>query len=180
MIKKAAAPKTDKPKAQAAAKPQQPASSFNSQDYLVEEFAMRWSYALPAYPPADFNYSPALTAQKLNCVPYEAFTRLKDVTDKKVKDDLRKEGTTLVHAVAFYPGLFRDAGGKLYDLRPNTDDIVRPSLLTFQKMAKGSLQGLLLTAYQKQLEELEDPQHSPYDREYETEIMIPSLKKKIG
>jgi len=113
-------------------------------------------------------------------VPYEDFTRLKDASDKKVKDDLRKEGTTLVHAVPFYPGLYRDAGGKLYDLRPNTDDIVRPSLLTFQKMAKGRLQGLLLTAYKKQLAQLEDPGHSPYDKEYETETMIPSLTKKIA
>jgi hypothetical protein len=37
-----------------------PISSFSNLEYVVEEFAKRWSYAMPAWPPKDFDYGPAL------------------------------------------------------------------------------------------------------------------------
>ena len=67
---------------------------------------------------------------------------------------LLKVGTTLVHQIEHYPGIFLDTEGKMYDLRPNDDTIIRPSLATFHKMDKHKLQSLLVDAYQKQLKEL--------------------------
>jgi len=46
-------------------------------------------------------------------------------------------------------------------------------------MEKEKLQSLLLTAYQKQLAELEDASHSPYDLGYEQKSLIPELKEKV-
>jgi len=33
---------------------------MTSKTFLVEEFSLRWNYALPAYPPQDFNYESVL------------------------------------------------------------------------------------------------------------------------
>jgi len=34
--------------------------SFVDRDYLVLEFAKRWNYALPAYPPPEYDYGVVL------------------------------------------------------------------------------------------------------------------------
>lgn len=72
---------------------------------------------------------------------------------------LLKDGHTLVYQLDEYPGIFRDKAGKLYDLRPNNENIIRPSLKTFTEMPTKKLQSYLLDAYKKQLEELERPDH---------------------
>jgi len=41
-----------------------------------------------------------------------------------------------VQAVEHYPGLFRNVDGEMFDLRPNTPEIVRPSIKTFTEMPK--------------------------------------------
>jgi hypothetical protein len=94
--------------------------------------------------------------------------------------DLLKPGMTLVYELSEYPGIFRDKTGTNHDLRPNDDKIVRPSLKTFTEMPTNRLQRLLHDAYKKQLEELEKPDHEQYDKGYEEECLIPSLKRKIA
>ena len=38
---------------------------FKNQAYVVEEFAQRWWYVLPAYPPTNYDYSAKLNELKL-------------------------------------------------------------------------------------------------------------------
>jgi len=38
---------------------------FSSLEYLVEEFAKRWNYSLPPYPPPNYDYAKDLEARKL-------------------------------------------------------------------------------------------------------------------
>ena len=42
----------------------------------------------------------------------------------------------MVYEDEHYPGIFRDKEGKSYDLRPSSDDIIRPSIQAFSKMNK--------------------------------------------
>ena len=86
-----------------------------------------------------------------------------------------KTGLTLVYEVEHYQGIFRSADGKVFDLRPNTETIIRPCLKTFQEMPRIKLQQLLLKAYESQLAQLQKDEHHPYDRCYEITELIPSL-----
>jgi hypothetical protein len=149
---------------------------FKNHQFLVEEFSVRSNQVLAPYPPANYDYSSALVAQSLNRVTSEQFQKLKhynpeeakavaELPTKKVsakkslaatKDsaldalkDLLKPRMTLVYELAEYPGIFRDKNGTNYDLRPNDDKIVRPSLKTFTEMPTNKLQRLLLEAYKK-------------------------------
>jgi hypothetical protein len=77
-------------------------------------------------------------------VSNELFQKLKYVKPEDSKSDSAlakhlKPGKTLVYPVDHYPGLYRSAEGKIIDLRPNDDKIIRPSIETFQKMAKSEL-----------------------------------------
>ena len=68
--------------------------------------------------------------------------------DKK-KDDVKdtneapvhmiKSGFSLVHEVDHYPGLFKNDKSEMFDLRPNTSEIIKPSLQTFHNMDKKKL-----------------------------------------
>jgi len=142
----------------------------------VEEFSVRFNQVLAPYPPANYDYSSALLAQSLNRVTSEQFQKLKHYNPEEAKavaespskkggskkslsapkdsaldalKDLLKPGMTLVYELNEYPGIFRDKSGTNYDLRPNDDKIVRPSLKTFTEMATNKLQRLLLEAYKK-------------------------------
>lgn len=159
--------------------PKKAGLDFKDHTFLVDEFACRFNYVLPDYPPTNFDYTCALQAQKLNCVSIEQFNKLKHLNPEEAKqlapesptkkpsakkslaasnDDalksLLKDNHTLVYQLDEYPGIFRDKLGKLYDLRPNNDTIIRPSLKTFTEMPTKKLQAYLLDAYKKQLEEL--------------------------
>ena len=59
-----------------------------------------------------------------------------------------------------FPGMFKDAAGNTYDLRPME---TCPSLNNFTRMDKTKLQELLKKAYDKQIETLETLEQ-PYDR----------------
>jgi hypothetical protein len=52
---------------------------------------------------------------------------------------LLKPGYTLVYAVDHYSGLFRNDKGEVFDLRPNDEEIIKPSLKTFNDMDKKKL-----------------------------------------
>jgi hypothetical protein len=41
---------------------------FSNKLHLVDEFAKRWWYALPIWPPADFDYNAQLSANNLEAV----------------------------------------------------------------------------------------------------------------
>jgi hypothetical protein len=120
---------------------------------LVEEFATRWNYALPAYPPAGYDYAPELKKKKLSKVPVDLFSKLKYVKagDGSELSKHLKSGQTVVHEVEHFPGIFRSLDGKTYDLRPNDEKIIKPCLQTFVNMPMPKLQSLLLKSYKAQL-----------------------------
>lgn len=123
-------------------------SAFGSHAFLVEEFAKRWNYALPTYPPEGFDYSKDLIASKLHLVSLQDFNRLKAGQNEETKIDKKiPNGFQIVHSVEHYPGLFRSTTGEIFDLRPNTPTIIRPSLKTFNEMPKDRLKELLIKAY---------------------------------
>ncbi|GAB65112.1 hypothetical protein PCYB_051300 [Plasmodium cynomolgi strain B] len=60
------------------------------------------------WPTPDFNYEPELTKRKLRLVPLEEY---------EDEEDINKEGFRKVYEISAFPGVFRDATGKAYDLR---------------------------------------------------------------
>ena len=58
---------------------------MNNMSYLVEQFSQRWWYALPAYPPENFDYKPDLEKLKLNCVSTADFLKLKNANPEESK-----------------------------------------------------------------------------------------------
>ena len=75
---------------------------------MVTELACRWNYALPSYPPKNFNFESALSKEGFKLVDTANFARLK--TDS---------GEKIVTGVDYFEGLFRDKLGKCHDLRPH-------------------------------------------------------------
>jgi len=111
---------------------------YNNKLHCVDEFAKRWWYALPAWPPANFDYIPVLTANGLRAV---------DSTKWKSEPELDKKGLKKVHVVEYYGGMFKDSHGNTYDLRPRES---MPSLRNFQAHDSTMLRQMLLKAYQAQ------------------------------
>lgn len=131
---------------------------FSNKLHLVDEFAKRWWYALPIWPPADFDYNAQLSANNLEAVE-----------QNKLKEK-SSSGQERVCQVEGYPGVYRDAKGRLYDMRPQES---MPSLQNFQKMNVRDLQGLLAKAYdeqQKQLNQMIEGKSASYDRATELEV----------
>jgi hypothetical protein len=42
--------------------------NFTNKEHLIEELAVRWWYALPKWPPENYDYNPSLRAQNLRRV----------------------------------------------------------------------------------------------------------------
>ena len=116
--------------------------------FLVQEFAIRWHYALPSYPPLNFDYSPAL---------------------KKLNSNVK------LTPVPHFPGLFTDAQ-KVHDLRPQNSKIIKPTLRNFQNMDTNELLRLLKIAVKKQICELNKSGFKSYDLEFEKSVLMPNLQ----
>jgi hypothetical protein len=97
---------------------------------------VRWSYALPAWPPKDFDYSSKLKEQGLRRVEFARF---------KAEPELDADNLKKVYEVEHFEGRYRDSAGVTYDLRPKESC---PSLANFSKMQKEELQRLLMKAYE--------------------------------
>ena len=87
---------------------------FTNKLHVVDEFAKRWWYALPAWPPADFDYSKAL-----------ADKGLKLVEQNKIREPCKE---IAVYQIENFEGIYKDATGKIYDLRPQD---TMPCLVNF-------------------------------------------------
>ncbi|KAL4468603.1 hypothetical protein ABPG74_005106 [Tetrahymena malaccensis] len=144
------APKQSKPSSTSSAQKSTSSSSRNREepvrkgkDTIVYEVLKRWWYALPDWPPANFDYSSALEQNKLRVVNKQKF---------RIEPDLDDRGFLKVYEILGYQGLYKDANNKLYDLRPEEG---KPSYNSLSKKSEVELIGLLKTCYQKQIEELE-------------------------
>ena len=102
----------------------------------MDEFAKRWWYALPAWPPSDFDCKAALKQHQF---------RLIQVSEFKAAPEI-EGGFRKVFGNEYYEGVYTDSEGKVYDLRPRES---MPSLANFKKMDINKLRKLLKTAYEK-------------------------------
>lgn len=91
---------------------------FTNKLHCVDEFAKRWWYALPVWPPADYDYQAALKKHSFREVELNSFK-----SEADVKAGLRK-----VYHNEYYEGIYTDSAGRVYDLRPTE---TMPSLSNF-------------------------------------------------
>ena len=105
------------------------------------EVLKRWWYALPAWPPVDFDYSGILANESLREVKAEVWGKEQNELNGKKK----------VLQVPGYPGCFRDSKGVFYDLRPKE---TCPSFENFMKKDMEELLSILLKALENQLKDL--------------------------
>ena len=97
--------------------------NFQNKEHLIEEFSVRWYYAMPPWPPENYDYGPALRAAGLRRVEPKNWKM-----EPEEKDGLRK-----VLELEAFEGRFKDSQGKNYDLRPRESC---PSLNNFERMDK--------------------------------------------
>ena len=100
--------------------------NFTNKEHLIDELAVRWWYALPKWPPLDYDYTHSLRERGLRRVEIKNWK-----LEQEEQDGLRK-----VFELETFPGVFKDSIGKQYDLRPMESC---PSLNNFSKMEKGRL-----------------------------------------
>ena len=129
---------------------------FTNKLHCVDEFAKRWWYALPVWPPADYDYQAALKRHNFRELEPAAFR-----SEADVKGGLRK-----VMGNEYYEGIYTDSAGRVYDLRPKE---TMPSLSNFQKMDMDRQRKLLRTSYERQSEAITKAKEEgkQYDRETE-------------
>lgn len=113
---------------------------YSNKLHCVDELANRWWYALPAWPPAGYDYDAALAKNGLRNVEIDQF-RMEPEFDPRT-------GFKKLHKVECFEGIYRDLQGNMYDLRPKES---APSLVNFQKMNIDNLRQLLQKAYQQQV-----------------------------
>ena len=83
---------------------------FELKLHCVDELASRWWYALPPWPPADFDFNQALAQNGLREVDVEQFRIAPDFDSKT--------GHKKVYQVECYKGVYKDIDGNTLDLRP--------------------------------------------------------------
>lgn len=109
--------------------------NFRKQDHLVYELSVRWNYALPPWPPLNFDYSAKLRELGLRRVEFQKFR-----AEAEVENGLRKAAE-----VEGFSGQFRDSEGKLHDLRPREGC---PCISNFEQMPLEEMQRLVMRAYE--------------------------------
>ena len=126
--------------------------------HCVDEFAKRWWYALPAWPPENFDYDMALRKVGMRQVDPCEF---RSAPEYDPSSKLKK-----VYPIDYYEGIFRDTEGNTYDLRPKES---MPCLTNFQRKPINELRNLLMMAYMNQKKELErvKAENKQYDRQTE-------------
>ena len=116
---------------------------FSKQLHCVDELAKRWWYALPSWPPENFDYDLALKKVGMRQVDPNEF---KTVPEFDSITKLKK-----VYPIECYEGIFKDSEGNTYDLRPRES---MPSLTNFQRKPIVELRSLLMQAYSNQMSDL--------------------------
>ncbi|EAR90514.3 hypothetical protein TTHERM_00118590 (macronuclear) [Tetrahymena thermophila SB210] len=144
------APKQSKPSSSSSSGQKSTSSSRNREepvrkgkDTIVYEILKRWWYALPDWPPANYNYSSALEQNKLRVINKQKF---------RIEPDLDERGFLKVYEILGFQGMYKDANNKLYDLRPQEG---KPSYNNLSRKNESELLSLLKTCYQNQIEQLE-------------------------
>lgn len=130
-------------------------------EQLVADILCRWWYAMPDWPPADYDYVSRMSQEKLRLVSLDRWDDEADVDGN---------GFVKCYALTQYKGLFRDAMGNLRDLRPLEG---KPCFSELIKKSDKELQKLLTTALTKQIEVLSA------SNEKNTGAIIADLKDRL-
>lgn len=111
-------------------------------EQLVADILCRWWYVLPDWPPADYDYKSKMIKEKLRLVTLDKW---------EDEPDANSEGLMKCYALTQFPGVYRDATGKLRDLRPLEG---KPCFSELMKKNDKDLQKMLSEALSKQIEVL--------------------------
>ena len=109
---------------------------------LVFQILKRWWYALPKWPPENYNPSEALKNNKLRVV---------QLTDWKKEPNVDENDFYKCFELPGFKYVFLDANGKTHDLRPQEN---KPSYNSLMKISEPKLYELLVIALKKQIEEI--------------------------
>lgn len=124
--------------------PSKPPKDRAPKQALVAQLLCRWWYVLPDWPPKDFNYDFALRSRGYRNVPLKFFEYVPTADENGLQKVFSISGG--------YLGLYRDAQGKLIDVRPVEG---RPSYDQLMLRSIPELHRLVVTALENQLKELE-------------------------
>ena len=110
---------------------------------LVNDLLKRWWYALPSWPPENYDTSKKLKENKL---------RLVKIIDWKKEPKLDKDNYEKCYELPGYKYVYLNTDGKVFDFRPEEG---KPSYNNLKKLSDLKLYEYLVKAYKNQLEELE-------------------------
>ncbi|CRG93508.1 conserved Plasmodium protein, unknown function [Plasmodium gallinaceum] len=133
----------------------------SNKEKLVAQLLIRWWYVLPDWPLPDYNYDEELKKRKLKLVSLEEY---------EDKEDIDKDGFRKVYQISAFPGVFRDAMGKAYDLR---DKNTCPCYNNLIKKTDYELLELICEAIKNQLKCLKN---SVYNEAYNEKRLEKELK----
>lgn len=97
---------------------------FSIHENVAHEFAIRWNYALPSWPPADFDYDKALSEHKLRIVEPKQF---------RSEPDYDQNGNAKAYELEIYKGVYKTLNNKVVDIRPQDS---KPCMSNFLKKSK--------------------------------------------
>ena len=109
---------------------------------LVYELLERWWYALPDWPPTNYDATEKLRENKLRLVKINDWKR-----EPKYKDNFEK-----CMEIPGFKYVYLNSEGKVFDFRPEES---KPSYNNLRKLSDIKLSEYLVIAYKGQLEELE-------------------------
>jgi hypothetical protein len=119
-----------------------PAKVRDAKEVIVAKLLCRWWFALPVWPPENFDYEAELTKRRCRRVSVAAFGD---------EPEFDERGFCKVYELSTLPGIFRTVDGKMLDLRPVEG---KPSYNEMMRKSKQELYRLLIKAYDAQLMEL--------------------------
>ena len=111
-------------------------------EQMVADILCRWWYAMPDWPPADFDYGAKMKEEKLRLVSLDKW---------EDEPDTDPNGFLKCYALTQYKGQYRDAVGNLRDLRPLQG---KPCFSELIQKSEKELQLLLTTALTNQMQVL--------------------------
>jgi len=84
--------------------------NFNNKEDLVEDYAVRYQYSWPEWPPKDFDYDKAL---------FELGCRRVDISRWKMEPEVDQNGLRKVFEMEWFQGVFKDSQNNTIDVRPS-------------------------------------------------------------
>jgi hypothetical protein len=108
---------------------------------LVYQLLKRWWYALPKWPPENYDPTPKLNEHKLRVVQLSEYKKEPNIDENNFIKCFEMPGFKYEYV---------DYNGKTYDLRPQEN---KPSFNALMKLSEAKLSELIVTSITKQIEE---------------------------